>query len=159
MNIRIERLEAGEWACRWICKIFSEKSCWEALPQSCKNKEWIEEFYGRIKDNEVFAYVGFVDGVPAGLFWAVPWESGLCSGHQFVLERYRGKTAYDMVEKATDAFFDEFKDATHLAGIIKKSNRKSVLCALKAGFKKCGEIQRYTDNEDCWIMMKIRPDR
>jgi len=154
--IDVMRLGPGDSTWRWLHTVFSEPSCFVALPEENRKAHWVRALYERIAHNEIVALLPAVDGAAAGLLWAVPAESGIVFGHQFIMPRFRGWTGFRIVRACVVKLYEIMPDVNYILGFTPESNLASLVAARKAGFSEVGILPDFYDGEDAKIVAHRR---
>jgi len=124
-------------------------------------KDWAQAFFARIRLGEVVAYATVVleadSCVVGGLFWGAVAESGIWTVHQTVAPwaRHHG-LSWRQCRAASDLGFEEVRQARAQMGLTPVSNRASVWCARRAGFRLVGVVPGWYRGADCALMWRGR---
>ncbi len=162
-ELTIERLVPGIPAKEWIRRVLTEPSNFAALPDDSRSLGHIEAVYSGLATNRALFLRPMVDGVPAGLYWGLPWDSGICSVHQFMMPEYRtGFLPVRVARNAAAVAFSMLVDTTRLMGFtpIHDDYRAALVVAERAGFKRLGVLPGFFVRDgvaiDCAIVVKER---
>lgn len=162
-ELTIERLVPGMMAKDWIRRVLLEPSNFAALPDDSRSAEHVERVYSGLATNRALFLCPMVDGVPAGLYWGLPWDSGICSVHQFLMPGFRyGFLPVRIAKHSAAVAFAMLPDTTRLMGFtpIHDDYRAALVVAERSGFKRVGVLPAFfVRNEvaiDCAIMVKER---
>lgn len=148
----------------WVSRVFDDADCFVALPDEARNEAWIKELADRIHKGSTMAAITGYGKVARGLFFADLGPCGIAYVHQFVVASgRRGFMPVKMARAAMRLFWSQAPPSyTHAVGITPEDFRAAIVCAERAGFKRCGTMPTYYKHNgellDCAILVARKPE-
>lgn len=159
MDVRAYRVAASPEVRDLIERVLGEASCMAAMPEKQRCAAWRDEFFQRMKDQDVFVYVPFRFDCdvtkPLGIYWVDVCGAGVAFGHQFMLKEERGGWAAVACAKACwRAFLTEFQDVQLVMGLTPLDNPAAGMVAKRVGFGTHGTVK--ANGAECYLMVAER---
>lgn len=161
-QITIQKLTFNSAALNYLNEVFLNGTLFEDVPELLL-AEQLYAYQRMLEQGLLQLYVPLLDGVPAGLFYGWFLGDKIFTGHQVMNHCARSNNIPSRaLYSASLAVFDDFPTCRCIMGFTPLTKRAAILVALRAGYKRCGQIGQFYELQGRWqdvaIMVKEREE-